>query len=60
MMGIWIAAIKVVKSGDFWLYFEDREARFVGGYEVGCVRETEESKRIPRLWLSGTARMEFH
>ena len=26
---------------EFWLYFEDKAAGFVGGYEVGCVREIE-------------------
>lgn len=60
MMGIWIVVIKVVKSGDFWFYFEDREVRFVGGYEVGCVREIEELKRILRLWFLGIVRMEFY
>lgn len=38
-MDIWMIAIKVVKVVEFWLYFENKRAGFVGEYDGGCMRD---------------------
>lgn len=48
-MGTWMIAIKVVKVVEFWLYFENKIAGFVGRYDVGCMREIKESRRDPKV-----------
>ena len=49
IMGTWMIAIKVVKVVEFWLYFENKIAGFVGGYDVGYMREIKESRRDPKV-----------
>ena len=49
IMDTWMIAIKVVKVVEFWLYFENKIAGFVGGYDGGCMRDNKESRRDPKV-----------
>ena len=34
---------------EFWLYFANKIAGFVGGYDGGCMRDIKESRRDPKV-----------